>query len=90
MPVENGPVQDFAFEDWLRDGIKGFRRKMKFQKREFDTSAFRTHMRNARREQLLALRSLIDSGLDFITRTEDTERAEEVKEEVKAKTKGVL
>lgn len=66
MALDNGPVREFDFEEWLRDGVTGIRRKLKRQKREFDTSEFRNHMRNARREQLLALRSLIDSGLEFI------------------------
>lgn len=66
MALDNGPVREFDFEEWLRDGLEGMRRKLKHQKREFDTSEFRAHMRNARREQLLALRSLIDSGLEFI------------------------
>lgn len=80
MALDNGPVREFDFEEWLRDGVEAMRRKLKHQKREFDTSEFRTHMRNARREQLLALRSLIDSGLEFIGVEEKKARPEKEEE----------
>ena len=83
MALDNGPVREFDFEEWLRDGVAGMRRKMKQQKREFNTSDFRMHMRNARREQLLALRSLIDSGLEFIG-VEEKKAKQEKKGETKA------
>jgi hypothetical protein len=83
MALDNGPVREFDFEEWLRDGVAGMRRKLKRQKREFNTSEFRTHMRNARREQLLALRSLIDSGLEFIG-VEEKKTQQEKEGETKA------
>jgi hypothetical protein len=64
------PVEEFDFEDWLRDGLKGVRSKfehrMKGERMDFDTSEFRQHMRNAGKEQLLAVRSLLDNAIDWL------------------------
>jgi hypothetical protein len=76
MAVNNGPVEEFVFEDWLRDGIKGVRRKIesRMQAKErsrFGASEFRQHMRNARKEQLLAVRSLIDGAIEWLDKKEE-------------------
>jgi hypothetical protein len=64
------PVEEFVFEEWLRDGLKGVRGKfesrMAGKDKTFNTSEFRQHMRNARREQLLAMRSLLDSAIGWL------------------------
>lgn len=70
------PVEPFEFEEWLRDGLKGFRAKVEScaqrqGQRQFDTSEFRQHMRNARKEQLLAVRSLIDSVVEWLDPKEE-------------------
>jgi hypothetical protein len=74
------PVEEFVFEDWLRDGIKGFRTKvekrMKAEDAGFDTSEFRTHMRNAGKEQLLAVRSLLDSAIDWLDKQGESPKQE--------------
>ena len=74
--LKNGPVQEFVFTDWVKEGAEGMRAKMeqkrekmekKFQKRtHLDTSQFRAHMQKAREERLLAVRSLVDSALDYV------------------------
>ena len=67
--LKTGPVKEFVFSEWLRDGVQGMRSKIEcgLEKRgKIDTSEFRAHMRNARKEQLLAIRSLVDSALDSI------------------------
>ena len=64
----NGPFKEFIFEDWLREGMEGMCNRMKIKKGKFNISDFETHMRNARKEQLLAMRSLVDS---FITLVDD-------------------
>jgi hypothetical protein len=74
--LKNGPVEEFILGDWLKEGAEGMRGKMeekrermekRFQKRtRIDTSEFRAHMRQARKEQLLAIRSLVDSALECI------------------------
>ena len=66
---KNESFEEFVFEDWLRDGLKGMRGKFGHGKR-FDTSDFYAHIRNAQKEQLMAVRSLIDSAIDFLDREE--------------------
>jgi hypothetical protein len=75
------PVEEFVFEEWLRDGVKGMRDKFESQmtgkgRRRFDASEFRTHMRNARKEQLLAFRSLLDSAIDWLDQKEESAKQE--------------
>ncbi len=80
--LKNGPVQEFVFTDWVKEGAEGMRAKMeekrekmekRFQKRtRIDTSEFRAHMRKAREERLLAIRSLVDSALACV-KGEETE-----------------
>lgn len=77
---EHEPVEEFVFEDWLRDGLKGVRekveRRVSGKSKGFDTSEFRSHMRNARKEQLLAVRSLIDSAIDWLDKKEESAKQE--------------
>ena len=71
---EHEPVEEFVFEDWLRDGIKGVRSKFEHRMKgegRVDTSEFRQHMRNASKEQLLAVRSLLDSAIDWLDKKEE-------------------
>ena len=74
------PVEEFVFEDWLRDGIKGMREKfdnrMSGKSKAFDTSEFRQHMRNARKEQLLAVRSLLDNAINWLDQKEESPKQE--------------
>ena len=74
------PVEEFVFEDWLRDGIKGFRenveKRMKAEGVGFDTSEFRQHMRNAGKEHLLAVRSLLDNAIDWLDKEEGSPKQE--------------
>lgn len=52
--------EEFAFEDWLREGFRGFEQCTK----GFFPEDFRKHMKAAHRETLLAYRSLIDAALE--------------------------
>ena len=74
------PVEEFVFEDWLRDGIKGMREKfesrMSGKSKAFDASEFRQHMRNARKEQLLAVRSLLDNAINWLEQKEESPKQE--------------
>jgi hypothetical protein len=73
------PVEEFVFEDWLRDSIKGARETFESatgKRRVFDTSEFRQHLRNARKEHLLAMRSLLDSAIEWLDPQEETPRKE--------------
>ncbi|MBN1994660.1 MAG: hypothetical protein JW953_18315 [Anaerolineae bacterium] len=84
--LKNGPVEDFVLTDWLKEGAKGMHHKMeekrgkmkrRFQNRtrNFDTTEFRSHLRQARKEQLLAVRSLVDSALECIKGEEIGQKA---------------
>lgn len=63
---QEGPFKAFVFEEWLRDGVKGICGEWERNRPQVDTSEFFTHLRNARREQLLAVRSLFDSALESL------------------------
>ena len=69
--------REFVFEDWLAEGIKGFRTRRKKLSPHL-TEEFRQHTQTARREMLLAMRSLLDAAI---------ERAEEKPEPKKKTTK---
>ncbi len=69
--------REFVFEDWLAEGIKGFRACRKKLSPHL-TEEFRQHTQTARREMLLAMRSLLDAAI---------ERAEEKPEPKKKTTK---
>jgi hypothetical protein len=62
------------WEDHLAAALKGLRRDLKGSMKDFPTKEFRIHTRAARREMLLALRSLLDKAIE---KTE--EKAEEPK-----------
>jgi hypothetical protein len=65
----NEEAKEFVFEDWLAEGIRAF--KAGFRKatgKEFLPEEFRAHLRTARKEMLLAVRSLIDAAIE---RTEE-------------------
>ncbi len=70
---DNGPFKEFTFEDWFREGMEGFCGQMRFKKGCVDASEFETHMRNAAKEQLLAMRSLVDSFIEVIDEEEGEE-----------------
>ena len=55
--------KEFAFEDWLAEGIKGFRAGCKKISPHLPEE-FRQHTQAARREMLLAMRSLIDTAIE--------------------------
>jgi len=55
--------KEFAFEDWLAEGIKGFRASCKKLSPRLPEE-FRQHIKAAHREMLLAMRSLIDAAIE--------------------------
>ncbi len=73
--MDEGKLHGKDWEDHLATGLKGMRADMKDKMKDFPTTEFRTHMRAARREMLLAFRSLIDKAI---------EKTEEPPEEPKA------
>lgn len=75
MTEEGVHAKEFAFEDWLAEGIKGFRGGYKKLSPHLPEE-FRQHTQAAHREMLLAMRSLLDVAI---------ERAEEKPEPKKKK-----
>ena len=55
--------REFVFEDWLAEGIRGFRGCYKKLSSHLPEE-FREHTRTARREMLLAMRSLLDTAIE--------------------------
>ncbi len=66
-----GPFKEFVLTEWLRDGIEGACDRMKYGKEQLEPANFRRHIRNAQKEQLLAMRSMIDSALERLEKTEE-------------------
>jgi hypothetical protein len=69
-------AEPFHVEDLFQEGIKDVCNifEQVWNKREtiqFDTSQFQQHVRNIQREQLLAVRSLIDGALGYLDRFEN-------------------
>ncbi len=73
--INEGKLHEKDWEDELANGIKGIRADMKDKMKSFPTPEFRAHMRAARREMLLAFRSILDKAI---------EKTEEKPEEPKA------
>lgn len=68
---ENEPT----WEDHLAAAIKSFRREMKDWRSDIFPEEFRQHRRAAKREMLLAWRSLIDARIADLDRAEKEKNA---------------
>jgi hypothetical protein len=73
--------KEFVFEDWLAEGIKGFRASCKKLSPHL-TDEFRQHTKAARREMLLAMRSLIDAAIEYVEEKEEKTKKKATKIEV--------
>lgn len=62
--MDEDKKRESDWEDHLAEGLKGMRAEMKDKLKDFPTPEFRTHTRAARREMLLALRSLLDIAIE--------------------------
>jgi hypothetical protein len=60
---EKEEKQEFVFEDWLSEGIKGFKGAWR---KSFLPDEFHAHARASRKEMLLAVRSLIDATIEHL------------------------
>ncbi len=54
--------KEFVFEDWLAEGIKGLRSCA--EGKTTPPGEFAEHMRAARKEMLLAIRSLLEAAIE--------------------------
>ena len=61
---DNGPAKEFVFGDWLFEQMEDVCGRMKCER--IDTTEFENHMRNAAKEQLLAVRSIVDGVIQVI------------------------
>jgi len=68
---DNGPAKAFDFEEWLKDGMKGFKQTVE-DEIDFDLSDFKKHVKKAQKEQLLAVRSLLDKAIDFLDKDKES------------------
>jgi len=71
--------KEFVFEDWLAEGIKGFRAGCKKLSPHL-TEGFHQHTQTARREMLLAMRSLLDAAIEC-TEEKPKQKATKIKVE---------
>jgi len=67
--------KESTWEDHLAAAIKAFRKEMKEGRGEMFPEEFRTHRRAARREMLLAWRSLIDARIEKLDKAEKEKTA---------------
>jgi len=81
MTVEtNNAEKEFVFEDWLTEGIRAMRARAHERKHKVVPEEFCGHMRTARKEFLLAFRSLIDEAVKQ-TEPESPKKATKIKVE---------
>jgi hypothetical protein len=57
--------KEFVFEDWVSEGVKGVRSHLR-RRRGLLPEEFHSHMRAARKETLLAMRSLLDAVVEDV------------------------
>lgn len=63
---QGGPFKEFIFQDWVRENIEELCEEVETAKKQFEPDKVRQHLRNASREQLLAMRTVIDSAIEYI------------------------
>ena len=59
----NAEVEEFDLEEWLDKGMRGLRRSLKSKRPQILPDQFKQHTRAARKEMLLAVRSLLDTAI---------------------------
>ena len=64
-------TEEFDLDAWLKEGRQGLRRMLRSKRRQILPSEFRAHTRAARKEMLLAVRSLLDSAIDWLDKKEE-------------------
>ncbi len=68
IDVEKAREKQFDLGDWLREGMHGMRHSLGIRRPgPLVPQQFKTHTRAARREMLLAVRSLLDSAIENMT-----------------------
>ena len=70
--------REFVFENWLAEGIKGCRASYKKLSPHLPEE-FRQHTQAARREMLLAMRSLLDAAIECAEEKPDPKKKKAAK-----------
>lgn len=83
--AEEKKVEEFDLEEWLADGIKGLRHTLKGKARrpQILPEQFKEHTRAARKEMLLAVRSLLDTAIEELEEKPEEAPKKATKIEVK-------
>ena len=70
MTAKKGKLEaeEFSFTDWLVEGVEGMSEKGKAI--EFVPAEFKSHVKAANREGLIALRSLLDNAISWFEEEE--------------------
>jgi hypothetical protein len=58
--------EEFDLEDWLEKGVRGLRDRLKSKRPQIFPEEFKKHTRAARKEMLLAVRSLLDQAIEEV------------------------
>ncbi len=58
--------EEFCVTEWLADGVKGVKSKLRVPHWNLLPEAFRGHIKASRKEALLAFRSLFDTAIERI------------------------
>jgi len=72
--------KEFVFEDWLDEGMKGIRSRLR-RRRGLLPEEFHNHVRAARKETLLAVRSLLDAVIESTEKPKPKKKATKIKVE---------
>jgi hypothetical protein len=65
IEAEKRREEPFYVSEWLREGMHGMRHSLRMKRPgPLVPEQFKTHTRAARREMLLAVRSLLDSAIE--------------------------
>jgi len=72
--------KEFVFEDWMSEGVKGIRSRLR-RRRGLLPEEFHNHVRAARKETLLAVRSLLDAAIESAEKPKPKKKATKIKVE---------
>lgn len=64
----SGTENDFSVQDWMEEGKAGMKAKRHKMMPRIMPTEFRRHMRAARKEMLLAVRSVVDEAITRLER----------------------
>ena len=72
--------KEFVFEAWVSEGVKGVRSRLR-RRRGLLPEEFHKHVRAARKETLLAVRSLLDAAIESMEKPRPRKKTTKIKVE---------